>query len=179
MRVFVFALALTVSNALPALASCDAGGLLSYGDVTYVKVVQDSLVGQQHPSYTYEGAYYRFGQNGPHANVSLDARRATKIRGTFVAVKPMAAFTAIVAVLRGDDFFKMRLRPTKALYLDGPEDSVTVSACGMTTTLSTNPDLGGDEMDLNDAQAEAFFRLEADLRSAIFAQQWEAPPPQQ
>jgi hypothetical protein len=34
-------------------------------------------------------------------------------------------------------------------------------------------------MDLNDAQAEAFFRLEADLRSAIFAQQWEAPAPQQ
>lgn len=94
-----------------------------------------------------------------------------------MAVNPMLAFSAVVAVLKNDRFFELRLQPTKRFYLDGPEDAITVSRCGVTETLGTIA--GFDEMDLNDTQAKAFFALEADLRSAIFAQRWEAPPPRQ
>lgn len=162
---------------LPANGACTSGSPPSYEDVTYVKVAQYSLVGQQWPSYTYEGAYYRFGQHGPHASVTLEARRAAKIRGTYVAVDPMRSFAAIVAVLEKDDFFTLRLQPTKSLYIDGPEDAITVSRCGVTETLGTAA--GSDEMDLQDAQAKVFFAVESDLRGAIFSQQWEAPRPRQ
>lgn len=157
---------------LAARASCDTGALPAYEDITYVKVAQYSLVGQQYPWYTYEAAYYN-GQ--PHAAVSLDAHRAVGMKGSFVPAAPVDSFNNVVHVLEKDRFFAMRLRPAVTLYVDGPEDSVTVARCGVTTTLSSVP--SSEELNLDDPQGKAFFALLADLRTTIFGQKWKTPPP--
>ncbi len=134
-----------------------------------MKVAQYSLVGQALPWYTFEAVYYPAGLK---AQVTLDARRATSIRGTYDAAKPLGAYTAVMGVLKRHDFFEMRLSPATNLYLDGPEDQISVVRCGVTTTLGTVT-AGMQEIDLDDARAKAFFALEKDLRGVIFAQQWE------
>lgn len=148
-------------------ASCQTGATPSYDDITYVYVEQHALVGNW-PWYTYRATLYANAPK-PHADLALDARRAP-LHGTFVASDPLRAFHDIVSTLRRDDFFAIRLGPTNNWYLDGPEDAVSVGRCGVTTTVSTVP--LGVEFDLSDARGQAFLRLEADLRNAIFSENW-------
>lgn len=158
-------------------ASCAPNAPPSYDDITYVKITQYALVGQAYPWYTYESILYRPARpSQERADVSLVARHATKFAGTFVAVDPIRVFSNIVGVLKRDRFFDMRLNPAKVLYLDGPEDEITVALCGIDWTLGTTP--RGAEVDLSDAQGQAFFALESDLRDSIFANgQWTTHPP--
>ncbi len=169
----LFIAAAIVVCPLAARASCDTAAPPAYEDITYIKVSQYALVGQQHPWYTYEAAYYIAGH---HANVSLNAHRAVGIIGSFVSTKPLDSFKNVVQALERDRSFAMRLRPAASLYLDGPEDSVTVSRCGVTTTLSSVT--SSQELNLDDAQGKAFFALLSDLRETIFRQKWETPPRQ-
>lgn len=143
-----------------------------------MKIAQGSLTGADWPRYSYEAVTYP--QRGAYAgrtDVTLSAKRAVKLHGDFVAADPQRSFAGVLAVLERDRFFEMRLSPTKVMYIDGPEDVVTVVRCGVTMTLGTIP-LGG-EVALNDAQAKAFFSLESDLRNAIFSEEWTraTPPP--
>ena len=173
MRVLsIAAAAIALICPLGARASCDTGAPPAYEDITYVKVAQFALVGQQHPRYIVEAAYFDVAR---HFDVSMDARQAVGITGSFVAVAPLDAFQNIVRVLKQSNFFAMRLHPTTALHLDGPEDSVTVTRCGVSTTLATTAPAA--ELNLEDAQGESLFVLLADLRAAIFAQKWTTPPP--
>jgi hypothetical protein len=98
-----------------------------------------------------------------------------KLRGDFVAADPQRSFGDVLAVLERDHFFEMRLSPAKVLYIDGPEDVVTVSRCGVTTSLSSIARAG--ELDLEGAQAKEFFNLLGDLRDAIFEAQWTPSTP--
>lgn len=173
MRCCFIAVIIILTSPLEARASCDTGAPPVYEDVTYIKVSQFALVGQQHPWYTYEAVYYSAGR---HANVSLGAHRAVGMMGSFVSTAPLDSFRNIVQVLKRDGFFAMRLQPAAALYLDGPEDSVTVTRCGVTTTLSSVT--SSQELRLDDAQGKAFFALLADLRSTILRQKWKTPSPQ-
>jgi hypothetical protein len=52
---------------------------------------------------------------------------------------------------------------------------VTVGCYGVTTKLGTIP--YGSGIDLSDAQARAFFALEADVRAAVGAAAWSEPTP--
>lgn len=87
----------------------------------------------------------------------------------------MRTFGDVVAVLQQHHFFDVRLNPAKGLYIDGPEDQVTVVRCGLTTMLGTIP--RGGEVELGDDQSKAFFKLEDGLRSAIFSENWIVPSP--
>ncbi len=173
MRVLsIVAAIVMLSSPLTARASCDTGAPPAYRDITYVKVEQFSLVGQQHPWYTYTAAYFTAGRR---ADVSLDAHRAVGITGSFVSTSPLDSFKNVVHVLKTARFFAMRLHPTSRLYLDGPEDSITATRCGVSTVLTTAPP--SEEPNLDDAQGKAFFALLKDLRTAIFSRKWTAPPP--
>lgn len=109
--------------------------------------------------------------------MTLSAKRAVKLHGDFVAADPQRTFAGVLAVLERNRFFEMRLTPVSPRYLDGPEDAVTVVRCGVTTTLGTVAP--GGQVDLDDAQAKAFFSLGNDLRNAIFSEGWtrSTPPP--
>jgi hypothetical protein len=165
------ALALLVFAPATAYAACGSTAALTYDDVTYVRFTQFALVGQTHPWFTYESTFYRdTPTRGTYASATVDAKRATKFIGVYAAVDALATSEAILHVLQHHAFFQLRLSTTNKLYLDGPEDSITVVRCGVTTTLSTTP--YGSEIDLSDANAKAFFDLESDLRDSIFVQKW-------
>lgn len=106
---------------LQAAASCVTGSALSHEDIRHVAVGQFSLTGQLHPSFSYQG-HLRWVRGSLRANVSLDAKRAVKFKGSFVAVDQMNTFRDIVTVLQKHAFFNMRLNPTTHRYIDGPED---------------------------------------------------------
>lgn len=141
---------------LATRASCDTGAAPAYEDVTYIKISQYSLLGQQHPWYKYEAGYCSVGR---YTNASLDAHRAVGMIGSFVSAAPLDSFKSTLHVLERHRFFNMRLQPVAALYVDGPEDSVTSS----------------QELRLNNAQGRAFFALLDDLRVTILMQKWETP----
>lgn len=86
MRFICMAAALLLFSPAIASASCDTAAPAAYGDITYVKVAQYALVGQSHPWFTYEAAYYPGGPHGAHANVWLDARRAAGMQGASTCV---------------------------------------------------------------------------------------------
>ncbi|MDQ6933664.1 MAG: hypothetical protein M3160_10910, partial [Candidatus Eremiobacteraeota bacterium] len=145
-------------------------------DVTYIKITQYALVGLAHPSFTFEAVLYKnIPAVGTHANAFLDARAATKFRGKYKAVEPLKTFYDVLSVLKRDRFFDARMHPATALYLDGPEDEITVASCGVATTIGTVGN--GTEVNLDDAQAHAFFDLESDLRTRIFSIQWAEQKP--
>jgi hypothetical protein len=146
-------------------AACVSGSAPSYDDIRYVSVTQYAQE-IPHPSYVYEG----------FRNLArLSAKREVPLQGDFVAVDPLRIFTRVVGILRSASFFDMRLTPARVLYIgDGAEDAIAVEACGMTWTLGT---MGRTEVELDDAQAHAFFRLEDELRGAIFSAKWIAPTP--
>jgi hypothetical protein len=159
-----------------ALASCYPGSLPSYDEIQYVSVQQFALTGVRHPSFVFEAKYVPARENLPaHAFASLDAKRAVPFTGKFSAVDPVTTFENVVGVLRAASFFGMRMNPAAHLYIDGPEDSVTVVACGITWSLGTASE--GGEVELQDAQGRAFFELEDDLRSAIFSGNWTLATP--
>ncbi|HEY4433810.1 MAG TPA: hypothetical protein VGM99_05355 [Candidatus Cybelea sp.] len=159
---------------LQAAASCIAGSPLSYEDIRYVAVGQFSLTGQLHPSFSYEG-HVHWSRASLRADASLDAKRAVKFKGSFVAVDPMRTFRDIVLVLQQNAFFSMRLNPATNLYVDGPEDGVTVTACGVTWTIATTN--RAEETSLSDPAAKAFFSLMHALRDTIFSERWMSPSP--
>jgi hypothetical protein len=146
-------------------AACVRGGEPSYDDIRYVSVRQYAQE-IPHPSYVYEG----------FRNLArLSAKREVPLRGDFVAVDPLSIFTRVVAILRSASFFDMRLTPARVLYIgDGAEDAIAVEACGMTWTLGPT---GHTEVELDDEQAHEFFKLEDELRAAIFSAKWIVPTP--
>lgn len=169
-------LAVALLVPVPAAASCAAGGVPSYQDITYVKVRLYSLVGILHPFFEYEGRIVPpRGSYKAFADGTLDARRAVPYVGKFVAVEPHQTFDAVVAVLAQNHFFEMRLTAPACCLIDGPEDAVTAIRCGVTTTLATAT--AGGTADLGDAQGKAFLRLEDALQKTVFAAKWIMPTP--
>jgi hypothetical protein len=155
---------------ISAPASCGAGAPPAYEDIRYVDVSQSSLTGLLHPWFEYEALLVpAHGSVQARANASLSAKRAVKLVGHFEAATPLRTFADVVGVLKADNFFAVQLTPTTEGYIDGPEDSVTVVRCGITWGLGTIGS-GGFVM-LNDTQGRAFFKLEDDLRNAIFSAQ--------
>lgn len=170
MRACLLALVIGLAP-ISASASCVAGAPPAYEDIRYVDVSQSSLTGPLHPWFKYEALLVpAHGSVPARADVSLSAKRAVKFLGDFEAAAPLRTFADVVSVLKADDFFAMQLTPTTEGYIDGPEDSVTVDRCGITWGLGTTGS-GGFVM-LNDTQGRAFFKLEDDLRNAIFSAQW-------
>ncbi len=108
---------------------------------------------------------------------TLNATRAVKRIGNFVAVDAQRGFRDVVATLERDRFFELRLRPAPQNigYIDGPEDAITVVRCGVTTTLGTIA--SGGQVQLDDVQGNAFRSLEGDLRVTIFSEAWVTPTP--
>jgi hypothetical protein len=108
---------------------------------------------------------------------TLNATRAVKLIGNFVAVDAQRGFRDVVATLERDRFFELRLRPAPPNigYIDGPEDAITVVRCGVTTTLGTIA--SGGQVQLDDVQGNAFRSLEGDLRATIFSEAWVTPTP--
>lgn len=160
---------LTLSMPLHASASCAAGAKPSYDDVTYLKIVQYSLVGGR-PAYTFSARRYVYARGGPATYASLLNGRTNASAAAMRAADPNGAFAAVVHVLQRHDFFDMHLQPTQDRYLDGPEDTIAVGRCGVETALSTIAQ--SDELDMSGPQAQALFALEDDLRAAIMAQTW-------
>jgi hypothetical protein len=156
-----------------AAASCLPGATPSYDDIRYVAVQQYSLTAQR-PRYAYEARYTPSGSGTPpYAFATLKATRNVPITGDFVAAKPAAVYASSIAILRSAQFFDIRLSTPAAgqsRYIDGPEDTVTVVACGIRWALGTANT--GDSIDIGNAQARQFFKLENDLRAAIFSSQW-------
>ena len=152
------------------MASCDAGAPPSYDDVTYVSFAQFSLVEQSYPSFKFEATLNKNARGGPTADYRLDARNIAKFHGNYGAANSAKSFYDVLAILRAHHFFAMRFHTPNAYYLDGPEDAIAVSRCGVTTTIATTP--YGAEVDLDDIQGRAFVKLESDLRNAIVSDQW-------
>jgi hypothetical protein len=175
-RCLISAIAFVLLCPLAAVASCAPGSQPSYDDITYVKFVEYSLVGNQRPAFTFTASRWLYKRIPPNTYASLEKLKVSPAATPVPAANAANAMAAVVDVLRTHDFFAMKLTPMPATRLDGPEDSITVERCGVSTTLSTIPKT--DEVNLNDAQAKAFFALEDDLRTAIFAQQWENAPVQ-
>ena len=161
---------------MAAPASCVQGAPPAYRDITYISVEQSSLVDKMHPKYSFTGTLYPTGPKGLHADAWLTAKHGTRLRGYFVAADQLGTFQRLLGILRRDRFFELRLTPIPPVYLDGPEDGIIVSWCGVTTTLGTASYAG--EVSLSDVAAQRFFHLEDDLRHAIFAERWITPTPQ-
>jgi hypothetical protein len=161
---------------MQTLGACVAGSPHSYDDIRYVYVRQYSLTGILWPSYEYEAAYFPARDtHTARASVSLSARRAVPFRGNLVAVDPLGNFARVVQVLRSASFFDMRLTPATHLYIDGPEDAITVVACGITWTLGLAGE--GGEVNLDDSLGHRYFKLLEDLRATIFSAKWMEPTP--
>ncbi len=155
----------------PAIANCTAGATPSYHDITYIRVRQYSLVGILHPRYEFEAVSAPpAGSRPARVTASLSARRAVPYFGNFVATNPKQGFDDVAAVLERSRFFDMRMTVPKCCVIDGPEDSITVIRCNVTTTLATASE--GGSANLDDAQGKAFLRLEDQLRQTIFAEKW-------
>jgi hypothetical protein len=120
--------------------------------------------------------YLGHGSISSHAYGRLSAKRAVKFIGDFVAADPLRTFDQVMTVLKTDNFLVMRLTPTTAQYIDGPEDAVTVVGCGVTWTLGTAG--RGEFVLLDDVQGRAFFKLVDDLRNTIFSAPWVRPSPE-
>jgi hypothetical protein len=158
-------------NSRAADASCQSGTLPGAGDIRYVLVSQFELPNSNHPSYKYQAELHDARAGHPLvADVRLRGVENVPKIGDFAAGKPSALFRDVVAVLQTRSFFGMRLTPAPATYLDGPEDSISVGACGMKWTLSTVAT--SQEFDLSDQNATRFFALEDALRTTIFAAEW-------
>jgi len=143
----------------PAIATCIAGGTPSYQDITYIRVRQYSLVGILHPRYEFEAiSVSAAGSQPARATASLSAHRAVPYFGNFVAMNPKQSFDDVAAVLERSRFFDMRMAAPKCCVIDGPEDSITVIRCNVTTTLATVSE--GGLANLEDAQSKVFLRLE-------------------
>jgi hypothetical protein len=161
---------------VPVMANCAPGGNPSYQDITYIQVKQFSLVGVSHPSYDFQATSFApTGLQPARVDASLSARRAVPFFGNFVAVNPKQSFDDVAAVLEQSHFFDMRMTVPKCCVIDGPEDSITVIRCNVTTTLATVSK--GGSANLEDAQGTKFLHVEDHLRKTIFAQKWERPTP--
>jgi len=90
-------------------------------------------------------------------------------------MNPKQSFDDVAAVLERSRFFDMRMAAPKCCVIDGPEDSITVIRCNVTTTLATVSE--GGLANLEDAQSKVFLRLEDQLRRTIFAEKWATPTP--
>ncbi len=160
----------------PATANCLAGGTPSYQDITYIRVTQYSLVGILHPRYEFEAiGVPPAGSRPARVTASLSARRAVPFFGNYVAMNPKQGFDDVAAVLERNRFLDMRMTAAKCCVIDGPEDSITVIRCNVTTTLAAVSQ--GGAANLEDAQGKAFLRLEDQLRQTIFAEKWVTPTP--
>lgn len=168
----------TVLALLPgiALGSCVGGAAPSYDDIRYVDVRQFSLVSGEHPWYEYQATFFPPDAQGKvRAIVTLASKQGVALVGNYVAVEPIATFERTIAALKAASFFDMRLSPARLLYVDGPEDGVSVVACGIGWTLGTIN--RGYEIELNDSNARRFFILLDALRKTIFSAPWTKPSP--
>jgi hypothetical protein len=144
---------------------------LDYDDVRYVEVKQYAFPAGNWPIYTFGVTYYPAIPSLPErADARLQAKEQVPLKGDFSAARSMDVFHASIGLLRNADFFAMRLQPVAAKYLDGPTDSITAEACGVTWTLSIEDSSG--EFELEDAAAKRFFRLESEFRDMIFKAAW-------
>jgi hypothetical protein len=161
--------------ASPALAACVHGTPPSYDDIRYVSVVQSEFPNGGWPDYKFEASYFPIrSTNAEHATARLTAKRNVPRTGVFVASDPIASFRNAVAVLKAASFFDMRLAPAIGGYIDGPEDTVTVAACGIRWSLGTIVQPGQVAQD--DDNGRRFFTLESELRKTIFADAWSTAP---
>ena len=153
-----------------------AGGTSSYQDITYIRVRQYSLVGILHPRYEFEAiGVPAAGSRPARVTASLSAHRAVPYFGNFVAMNSKQGFDDVAAVLERSRFFDMRMTAAKCCVIDGPEDSITVIRCNVTTTLATASE--GGSANLDDAQGKAFLQLEDRLRQTIFTKKWATSTP--
>lgn len=155
--------------------TCVGGAVPSYDDIRYVDVRQFSL-SRDRPWYEYQATFFPSDARGnARAIVTLTGKQGVALVGNYVAVEPIATFDQTIAALKAASFFDMRLSPARVLYIDGPEDGVSVVACGIGWTLGTAN--RGYEIDLNDSNARRFFTLLDDLRKTIFSAPWTKPLP--
>jgi hypothetical protein len=164
---------LVAAAAVPhaAVASCLPGTTPAYDDISDVAVAQYEFPVARWPIYTFTATYYPGVASRPeHADARLDAKRNVPKQGKFTAADPLRAFRTSVDILRSAGFFRMRLTPVSARYIDGPTDSIAVVACGIEWSLGNLQQ--GSEFDLQDDNGRRFQKLEDDLREAIFAFNW-------
>jgi hypothetical protein len=167
-----FALIVAALVLLPicARAGCGPGETPTYQDIQFVEVKRYALVGSQHPRFT---ATFDQRYSGPAKRdlvyAMLYSGSKMPIAGTFV-LDNAATLAPLQRVLEKDRFYQLKLTPTSThMYLDGPEDSIKVTRCGVATVFG----YGVHSFVERDAQWDRLTQLLDDLQSAIYAMAWQ------
>lgn len=178
------------SVALPvaAYASCESGGTPAYSDVVGVTAYRYSFL-QARPAPNFQLYVGRVDWGGnlpssPRFQATLKAIKSAPLaRGTYRAADAESAFKSVVAILQKYDFFSLRLTPAKSPYLDGPDDFVAASRCGVLYSVGPgNPvdgnrfDVTGRWIDFNDPQYARFKAMLDELRGLAFSMTWVVQP---
>jgi hypothetical protein len=154
-----------------AIAGCAPGETPSYADIDGVAVRRYALVGTW-PRFDahFNLVYYKDAQV---VVGTLDAQWGLPVRGT-LSESSGQTFDALRAVLQDHDFYRLRLTPERTIYLDGPEDVVSVSRCGVTTTLGFF--VQREFVNQDNGQIKALVALLDDLQRVIGQLPWTPSP---
>ena len=171
-NVIRMAIILAAVTLLPicARAGCGPGERPTYQDIQSVIVKRFALVGHDYPRFTasFDQRYF-----GPAKRelvlASLDSDRRMPIAGNFT-LENSATLAPLQHVLENDRYYELKLTPTNAhLYLDGPEDTIEVTRCSVTTTLG----YAVHSFVEHDAQWDALTHVLDDLQRVIYAMPWQ------
>jgi hypothetical protein len=156
-----------------AIAGCAPGETPSYADVDGITVHRYRLVGNWPRFDAHFTLHYNYFKHDWVFDATLDAQLGLPIAGKF-SESSAQTFEVLRALLQAHDFYALRLTPGPALYLDAPEDFVSVTRCGVTTTLGF--DFVPEFYIPDNGQLKALGALLDDLQSAILQLPWTPSP---
>ncbi|MGC8485836.1 MAG: hypothetical protein ACP5O6_09415 [Candidatus Baltobacteraceae bacterium] len=146
-------------------ANCAIGGARRYRDISGISVRRTGLTDIGDPKYRFS-----VDKNG---FVAFDGAEKTPIVGNYDGRDGRQLLLRLVAILRNRSFFEMSLRTSRKIYIDGPEDSISVLRCGVVTTISTVGSRSvAFEAALHGERMRRFFALLRALEAPIFAWPW-------
>ncbi|HET6276498.1 MAG TPA: hypothetical protein VFE16_11265 [Candidatus Cybelea sp.] len=109
-------LAMVLLVPVPAAASCSAGGVPSYRDITYVNVRLSSLVGILHPVFAYEGKIAF--PHGSRPAFAEDAVTAIRCGVTTTLGTASAGGTSNLEDAQGKAFLRLEDELRKAIFAE-------------------------------------------------------------
>jgi hypothetical protein len=177
---------------LCAVASCESGGTASYADVTAVTVYRYLLL-QALPAPNFK-VYVGRNDHGDiseppprpalfEAELQVIRKTGKLTRGLYSVGDGERLFKNVVAILQKYDFFSMHLTPAKGLHLDGPDDFVAASRCGVLYSVGSGQPADRNalgsmfrEVDLSDPQYQRFTAMRDELQAAALSAAWRPLP---
>lgn len=165
-----------------ARASCAPDGTPDASDITYVHVRQYPFPVPREPAFdvaVLRRTVLRPNGDALHGtSARLIALRTEPVpRGNYVLAGDAAALLRdLAATLERADYTTIRFSPATRMLLEGPNDTVTVQRCGVTTIISTNPDPLVAQT-YSDANGKRFLDLVDAIDAIVSAQNWVPEPP--